>query len=255
MMLLNRNRPWIRAAVTRAISQSSRTTSSAASKSQSSSTSGAKAVTEKPSKDTSVDYSFENPDVVTRKVAKLPARDPLVKKFFLASVDRDMLAYPEVLEKEELDNIVRRLRPISKHFASKPLPSAARQSQSAKHLLDESRALQLFAGNVPESFGGGSYFATEAHLSAEAEAVNAGDALILNANRLFIETISEHGNDEQQRRFLRKLGTGELIGTVSLLEEGNDANNLSTKAELDGSHWILKGKLIIFCCCCDEMSF
>lgn len=236
--MLHRNRSFIRAAFYRGISVSTRATSTAQTRTDASSKASSKGSLTEQKKlvnDPNV-INLDNLDIVTRSSNKLKARDPLVKNFFIAVVDREMLAYPEVLEKEELNNIVQRLRPISKHFAHKE------RKTSPKDLLNDSKEMKLFAGNVPELYGGLGYLNTETYLAQEAESVNASDALILNANRSFIETIREHGNDEQQKRFLRKMGKSELTGTISLIEE-NNSNDLSTKAEWedDGNEWVLNG--------------
>lgn len=243
MMLLSRNCAFMRTAFTRAVSQSSRTTSSAKAAADSLSSASNPQSNRKSSK-SSVDsdvVDMGNTDIITRTVNRVKAPQPIVKDFFAAKVDRELLAYPEVLSKEDLDTVVQRLRPISKHFATKS-PTA-----TVEELLNDSQNLKLFAGNVPESYGGHSYFSTEEYLSMEAESVNTSDALILNSNRQFIAAIREFGDEELHQRFLRKLGRGELIGTVALLENGNDVENMETKAELidsETNEWVLKGEVM-----------
>jgi butyryl-CoA dehydrogenase len=54
------------------------------------------------------------------------------------------------------------------------------------------------------------------------------------------------GNEEQKRKYLPKLGSGEMKGAFALTEEGagSDAANQSTEAVLDSDHYIVNGEKI-----------
>src|SRR5271156_402054 len=63
----------------------------------------------------------------------------------------------------------------------------------------------------------------------------------LCTNHIFVA-----GSDEQRRKYIPKLATGEWIGSWSLTESesGSDAGGMRTKAVKDGSCWVLNGSKV-----------
>ena len=57
------------------------------------------------------------------------------------------------------------------------------------------------------------------------------------------KTVLKWGSDEQKRQWLPKLCSGEALGCYGLTEpgSGSDAASLRTRAERDGSNWVLNG--------------
>mgnify|MGYP003310280850 CR=1 FL=1 len=62
-------------------------------------------------------------------------------------------------------------------------------------------------------------------------------------NSLCTGHIFYHGNEEQKRKYLPKLASGEWIGAWGLTEAntGSDAMRMKTTAVKDGDHWVLNG--------------
>jgi alkylation response protein AidB-like acyl-CoA dehydrogenase len=60
------------------------------------------------------------------------------------------------------------------------------------------------------------------------------------------KTIAAYGSQEQRAEWLPRLCTGEALGCFGLTEPdtGSDAASLSTRAERDGSDWVLTGQKI-----------
>jgi alkylation response protein AidB-like acyl-CoA dehydrogenase len=68
------------------------------------------------------------------------------------------------------------------------------------------------------------------------------------SNGLVGKTVARWGNDDQKREWLPRLCAGEALGCYALTEpgSGSDAASLATRAERDGSDWLLTGsKLFI----------
>ncbi len=75
-----------------------------------------------------------------------------------------------------------------------------------------------------------------------------GLALALNAHMWTVMLpILMHGSDDQQRRYLPRLGRGEWIGAHALTEPefGSDAFSLETEARREGDGYVLNGKKVL----------
>ncbi len=59
-----------------------------------------------------------------------------------------------------------------------------------------------------------------------------------------VETLFKAGTDEQKKKFLRKLATGEWVAAHSVTEPegGSDLGSMKTVARKDGACWILNGR-------------
>jgi hypothetical protein len=60
------------------------------------------------------------------------------------------------------------------------------------------------------------------------------------------KTIERWGTDEQREEWIQRLGSGEALGCYALTEPGagSDPGSLATRAERDGSDWLLSGQKI-----------
>jgi hypothetical protein len=60
------------------------------------------------------------------------------------------------------------------------------------------------------------------------------------------KTIKRWGNDEQRDEWIPKLGSGDALGCYALTEpgSGSDPASLTTRAERDGSDWLISGQKI-----------
>jgi alkylation response protein AidB-like acyl-CoA dehydrogenase len=106
-----------------------------------------------------------------------------------------------------------------------------------------------FLGAIfPEELGGaGLGYVDYAIIIEELSRVDPSVGLIVAAhNSLCTNHIFIAGSDEQRRKYIPKLATGEWIGSWSLTEteSGSDAAGTRTKAVKDGSCWVLNGSKI-----------
>ncbi len=102
----------------------------------------------------------------------------------------------------------------------------------------------LLCASMPEEYGGagGSY----AHEAVITEAIGHagvdGFGIALH-NAIVAPYILHHGSEEQKRRWLPKLATGELIGAIAMTEPGagSDLQGIKTTARKDGNHYVING--------------
>jgi alkylation response protein AidB-like acyl-CoA dehydrogenase len=105
--------------------------------------------------------------------------------------------------------------------------------------------LGVLGAVFPEELGGSGYSYVDYSIVMEEIArVDPSIALSVAAH---VSLCSNHiylaGNDEQKKRYIPKLASGEWIGCWSLTEPeaGSDAGGTRTKAVLDGDSWVLNG--------------
>lgn len=105
--------------------------------------------------------------------------------------------------------------------------------------------LGLMGVLVPEEYGGSGFGYAE-YVTAVSEIARIDGSIGLSTaahNSLCTGHILQHANEEQKRKYLPKLATGEWIGAWGLTEPntGSDAGNMRTVAKRDGDYFIING--------------
>jgi butyryl-CoA dehydrogenase len=115
-------------------------------------------------------------------------------------------------------------------------------------LVQEAGTLGLLGVTIGREWGGEGRDDVSYALAIEALArASATLAVILTVNNsLVAEVIARFGTDEQKRLWLRRLATGQSIGSFALTEEhaGTDAANQQTQATFDGEGYRLSGRKV-----------
>ncbi len=113
-------------------------------------------------------------------------------------------------------------------------------------LLKRAGELGLLAVSVPEEYAGfGQNFVTSMLVNEEMGRSFSFVVAFSAHTGIGLMPILYYGNEDQKKKYIEKLGTGEYIGAYCLTEPGagSDANSGKTKAKLspDGKHYILNG--------------
>jgi acyl-CoA dehydrogenase len=112
-------------------------------------------------------------------------------------------------------------------------------------VIADMKKLGMFGLTVPTEYGGlGLNMEEEARLAFEiGQTSPAFRSLIGTNNGIGSQGIVMDGTDEQKRRYLPKLASGEIIGSFALTEpdSGSDAAALKTTAKRDGNGYVLNG--------------
>ena len=114
-------------------------------------------------------------------------------------------------------------------------------------LVKKAGELGLMGGGVPEEYGGGGLDKISATVLTEKLSIYGGFAVTHGAHAgIGTLPIVYFGTEEQKKKYLPKLASGEWIGAYCLSEPqaGSDAQNSLTRAELnkEGTHYILNGQ-------------
>lgn len=102
----------------------------------------------------------------------------------------------------------------------------------------------LLCASMPEEYGGSG--GTFAHESAIIEAlghVGADGFGITLHNAIVAPYILHYGSEEQKKKWLPKMATGELIGAIAMTEPGagSDLQGVKTRAEKTGNQYTING--------------
>ena len=114
-----------------------------------------------------------------------------------------------------------------------------------EEIVEKMRALGLFGLSIPKEYGGlGLSTLDEIMVYEELTRANACfRSRIGTSNSIGSMGILFDGTDEQKRRYLPRIASGEWTAAFALTEPdaGSDAANIKTTAVLEGDHWILNG--------------
>jgi alkylation response protein AidB-like acyl-CoA dehydrogenase len=117
-----------------------------------------------------------------------------------------------------------------------------------RELLTKMGQLGYLGVPVPEEYGGGGLdYITEALVFEEVGYADSSVRTTLSVQMSLVElTILHWGSEEQKRRYLPKLCSGEWIGCFGLTEPnaGSDAGNIATTARRQDDAWALNGQKV-----------
>src|SRR6056300_59531 len=134
-------------------------------------------------------------------------------------------------------------------FAQQYIAPHVREWDEQQHLpvdvLRKAGELGFMGILVPEAYGGsGLGYHEYIAIIDELSKVDPSIGLSVAAhNSLCTNHILSFGNEDQKKRYLPKLASGEFIGAWGLTEHntGSDAGGMNTTAVKDGDHWVLNG--------------
>jgi len=143
----------------------------------------------------------------------------------------------------------KQIKQMVRDFAESEIRPHLLQWDEAQHFpVDTFKAagqLGMLGVTIPEEYGGaGLSYIDYANVIEELGVVDSGFALSVAAhNSLGTGHIYLAGNDEQKKKWLPKLTSGEWIAAWGLTEpgSGSDASGMRTVAVKDGDEWVLNG--------------
>ena len=121
----------------------------------------------------------------------------------------------------------------------------AQKAKFPDHLLKELAEIGAFGPNIPVEYGGSGLDEISAGLIMQE--IERGDSGIRSTasvqSSLVMGPIFKYGTEEQKKRFLPKLATGELMGCFGLTEpdHGSNPGGMTTNYKDCGDHFLLNG--------------
>ena len=138
---------------------------------------------------------------------------------------------------------------VSDFFDAELVPNVRRWSEQGhvdREFWTKAGALGLLGASIPEAYGGaGGDIAHDCVIYlAEGHAGDFGFAF--SVHNIAVHYILSYGTEEQKRRWLPRLATGELIGAIAMSEPGtgSDLQRVQTRAEPNGNEYRVNGSKI-----------
>ena len=151
----------------------------------------------------------------------------------------------------ELPEELAEVQKLAHDFAEKEIaPSAAqddREHRFRKDLVGKMGELGFYGCLIPEEFGGnGLGFLAHTLVSEEIARVHSAIRVYVNMQAGPAVTLFEFGNEEQKKKYLPGLLSGQSIGLFAITEPdaGSDVASMKTSAKRDGQNYLLNGTKI-----------
>lgn len=144
------------------------------------------------------------------------------------------------------------MRKMVQDFAQKEvLPEIERMEKEKRfpmELIRKMGELGIMGIPIPEEYqGSGMDYTSYVIAIHELSKVSAALGVILSVHTsVGTNPILFFGTEEQKKKYVPKLATGEYLGAFALTEPhaGSDAKNLKTTAKLDGDYYVLNGSKV-----------
>ncbi len=145
-----------------------------------------------------------------------------------------------------------RIQAAARQFAEQEAAPVAREADETgifpHHLIRRMGELGFLGGPIEPEYGGaGMDYVSYALLCEELGRADSSVRGFLTVHTSLVSLcIRDWGNEQQKRRYLPRLATGEMIGCYALTEPnaGSDAASLEATASEDGDDYILNGEKI-----------
>ena len=111
-------------------------------------------------------------------------------------------------------------------------------------IVEQMKELGLFGATIGEEYGGLGLSAwTYAQIVIKVAGAWMAPSGIFNSHLIVASAIERNGTEEQKQRYLPRMATGELRGSIGLTEPnaGSDLQAIRTTAKLDGDDYVVNG--------------
>ncbi|MFQ6103312.1 MAG: acyl-CoA dehydrogenase family protein [Candidatus Glassbacteria bacterium] len=144
------------------------------------------------------------------------------------------------------------LRETVRKFTDNEVKPVARQidedEEVPARILEQCKEMGLFSILIPEEYGGSGMGETGyCIVTEEISRGSASVAIVLGAHQsIGAMAIIIGGSEEQKKRYLPAMATGEKVGCFALTEPeaGSDAGSIKTTAIRNGDHYVISGSKI-----------
>ena len=150
---------------------------------------------------------------------------------------------------EQLDDEERMIRDMARRFCQDQLMPGITEANRTEHfdrsIMTKMGAMGFLGSTIPEEYGGaGLSYVAYGLIAREVERVDSGYRSAMSVqSSLVMHPINAYGTEEQRKKYLPKLASGEWVGCFGLTEpnHGSDPGSMETRAKKVDGGWILHG--------------
>jgi alkylation response protein AidB-like acyl-CoA dehydrogenase len=132
--------------------------------------------------------------------------------------------------------VEKELRPVARKYDL--------EDEYPHDIVEQMKELGLFGATIGEAYGGLGLSAwTYAQIVIKVASVWMAPSGIFNSHLIAASAIERNGTEAQKRKYLPKMASGELRGSLGLTEPnaGSDLQAIRTVARRDGDHYVVNG--------------
>jgi glutaryl-CoA dehydrogenase len=122
---------------------------------------------------------------------------------------------------------------------------ANRNETFDRAIMNEMGSMGLLGATLPEEYGGSELnYVSYGLIAREVERVDSGYRSAMSVqSSLVMHPIYAYGSEEQRKKYLPRLASGEIVGCFGLTEpnHGSDPGSMETRAKKADGGWILQG--------------
>lgn len=171
------------------------------------------------------DVNWDKIKTVFARQPKKPARPPLMKNLFNAKLDSELIAFPEVINRDDMDELYKTVDQSKEFFRTVDSQGISKLGMIPSDVIDGLRNLGAFGSDVPRVLGGKEYRTTESCFGNETEAEDVNVIRTLNAHRLVTQILVECGSESQKSKFLPLLAKGNnFFYLIPFVKQSNQFN-------------------------------
>jgi glutaryl-CoA dehydrogenase len=150
---------------------------------------------------------------------------------------------------DQLSDEERMIRDTARKYCQDKLTPRILEANRNEHfdrmIMSEMGSIGLLGSTISEEYGGaGLNYVSYGLIAREVERVDSGYRSAMSVqSSLVMHPIYTYGSEEQRKKYLPKLATGEWIGCFGLTEpnHGSDPGSMETRAKKTDGGWILQG--------------
>ncbi|XP_039263074.2 complex I assembly factor ACAD9, mitochondrial-like isoform X1 [Styela clava] len=185
------------------------------------------------------------------EVEKKETLKSFAKEIYNAKISMNwVFPYPTLEGSKELNEFHENLKPINDFLSTYEINSKKldEDAEIPKELVEKLKKLGLFGMLIPEEYDGKGlsnmkFLKISEDLASADASVN---MMVASHNLLGAQPILMFGNEDQKKKYLPKMASGETIAAFCCNEAscGSDINTMQTRATLsdDGQFWLLSGE-------------